>query len=288
MTEQGAAEQRAESRREPAGRREPAADTLPLPVVAPHAGGAPTKRRRRRRVGWIVAGIVVVALAGAAVAGEFVFRAVATAQVAKTVEQSLPSGVTGSVHARLGGTSVLWQWLHGSFDDVTLTTSDLKINGGAASASVHVQGLPTTDSGTVRSATGTLTVSQATVRSLEPLKAADVGEPTLGDGSISTSLQRTVLGIPITVGVTLTPSLAGDTIHLKPVKAQLTSGFVSVPGTALVQALLPDGISVCTAQYLPPGLALTGLEVREGSATLEVRATDLALDALEQGKTGHC
>ena len=263
---------------------EPDADTLPTPVVLTRP--SPPKRRGPRVVIGLV--IAVVLLAIVAVAGEGAFRAYATAQVEQSIAKSLPAGVSGTVHAKLGGFSTLLQWLHGSFDDVTLTAPDLRLNGEPASARLHLTGLPTSGSGVIEHGVGTLRLSQAAIRSLEPLKAADVGQPTIGDGSVSTSVKRTVLGVPLTVDVTLEPSLSGKTIHLKATDAKLQSGIISVPGTALVQALLPNGISVCSAEYLPPGLTLSGLKATTGELRLDFTAERLDLAALEQGQTGSC
>jgi hypothetical protein len=97
-----------------------------------------------------------------------------------------------------------------------------------------------------------------------------------------------VLGIPITVDVTLVPSVRGKYVHLAPTKATLRSGQISVPGTTLIHTLLPDGISVCAAKYLPPTVRLTAIDVHDGSATLGLVADHLDLDGLQKGATGSC
>jgi hypothetical protein len=186
------------------------------------------------------------------------------------------------------GPSAILQYLHGGFDDVDLTTRHLQVLGAPADAHVVAHGLPVSGTGSIRSASGTLTVAQAAIDRLAPIAAADAGRPRLGDGTVSTSLQRTVLGLPISVDVTLKPSVRGTSIHLAPTKAQLRSGAISVPGTALIQALLPKGITVCSAQYLPPGVRLTSLQPRVGSVRLGFTAQHLDLQALERGEHGTC
>jgi hypothetical protein len=258
--------------------------TKPIPVQRPV--------RRRRGHGVLITVVVLlfalVALAVAAVIGDNAFRANAETQIAKSVEQSLPKGVTGSIQAEVRGPSAILQWLHGSFDDVDLTAQHLRVLGAPAQAHVVARGLPTSGDGTVRSASGSLTIAQATIDELAPIAAADAGKPRLGNGTVSTSLERTVLGLPITVDVTLRPTLQGSSIHLAPTKAQLRSGAVSVPGTALIQTLLPNGISVCAAQYLPPGVRLTALDTRIGSVRLGLVAKNLDLQALQRGEHGSC
>jgi hypothetical protein len=258
------------------------ADTRPIPVQA--------QRRRRHplRSALIVLVVLLALVAAALVVGDRMFRTAAERQVERSVETSLPKGVTGTVHARIDGFSALQQWLRGRFDDVTLTSDDLRIDGGAGSARVRVHGLPVSGKGAVRSASGTLTVSQSAITKLAPLAAADATPPKLGSGSVATSIHRTVLGVPISVDVTLKPSVRGRYVQLDPTKAQLRSGSLTVPGTALIHTLLPDGISVCVAKYLPPGVALTGLSVRTGSATVAFRSGRLDLGALQRGETGSC
>ncbi|MGN6743773.1 MAG: LmeA family phospholipid-binding protein [Amnibacterium sp.] len=257
-------------------------DTLPLPVQR-------VKRRRHPVRNTLIVLLVLAVLAVVAlVVGDGIFRGYAEGQIDKDVQQSLPAGVTGTVHSTIGGGSAIEQWLHGSFDDVHLVSNDLRIGGGAAKADLRVHGLPVDGSGTVRSATGSLTISQGALKDLAPLQAADAAAPTLGDGSVATSVQRTVLGVPLTVDVTLVPSVRGKYVHLAPTKATLKSGPISVPGTTLIRTLLPDGISVCAAKYLPPTVRLTSIDVREGSATVGLVADHLDLNALQKGATGSC
>jgi hypothetical protein len=258
-------------------------DTKPLPVVQP-----PRRRRHPLRTAVIVLLVLAVLAVVALVVGDGIFRGYAEQQIDTDVQRSLPEGVTGTVHSRIEGGSAIQQWLHGSFDDVLLTSDDLRIEGGAASARVRVHGLPVDGSGTVRSATGSLTISQASLKNLAPLDAAQATTPTLGPGTVATSVKRTVLGVPITIGVTLVPSVRGKYVHLSPTKATLKSGPISVPGTTLIRTLLPDGISVCAAKYLPPAVRLTAIDVHSGSATLDLVASGLDLDALQRGDTGSC
>ena len=259
------------------------ADTLPLPIQR-----APRKRRHPLRTTLIVLVVVVVLAVVALVVGDGIFRGYAERQIDTSVQQSLPKGVTGTVHSKIEGGSAIQQYLHGSFDDVLLTSNDLRIEGGDASAKVRVHGLPVNGSGTVQHATGSLTISEAALKNLAPLDAAQATAPQLGNGTVATSVQRTVLGVPITVDVTLAPSVKGKYVHLDPTKATLKSGPLSVPGTTLIKTLLPNGISVCAAKYLPPTVQLTDITVHPGTATLDLTADHLDLNGLQQGATGSC
>ena len=70
-------------------------------------------------------------------------------------------------------------------------------------------------------------------------------------------LTRTFLTLPLKVAVVLKPSLSGQTVHLKPTSATLTAGPATIPATAIVQQLLPNGVSLCAASYLPKGIDVT-------------------------------
>lgn len=248
--------------------------------------------RRRRGHGLLITVLVLVVLLGVLTAGAIVgdnaFRANAEAQIERSVEQSLPDGVTGSVAATVGGPSAILQWMRGSFDDVDLKGKDLAVLGSPAQAHLVARGLPVSGGGSIRSVSGMLTIAQGTIDRLGPIAGADAGKPRLGNGTVSTSLERTVLGLPITVDVTLRPTVRWPSIRLAPTKAQLRSGALSVPGTALIQTLLPNGITVCAAKYLPPGVRLTSLDTRVGSVRLGLAAKDLDLGALDRGDQGSC
>lgn len=253
-------------------------DTKPVAVVAAPA-------RRRRRLAPLIGLAVLVLLVVAAIVGEAVFRATAQSQIERSVERSLPAGVTGSVHARVDGFSSLWQWLHGSFDHVHLT-SDLMIRGQKAGASIDAYGLPVSGTGPVDRATGTLHLSQGLVRAVTPASAG-IGPLTLREGSVATTVVKPLLGIPVTVALTLVPAVHGVSVHLTPTAAQLKAGPISLPGTALIQALLPNGVSVCAAQYLPPSLHLTSVASHPGSATVTFAGERLDLGTLGT-TTGRC
>ncbi|GAA4738144.1 hypothetical protein GCM10025783_05840 [Amnibacterium soli] len=269
--------------RPPLGAR--ADPTLPIPVQRT------VRRRRRGRRALLITLIVLVVLAVLAVIafviGDRVFRSTAEAQIEQTVSQSLPDGVTGKVTAKIGGSSALLQYLHGSFDDVTLTSQSLRVAGAPASAVVHVAGLPV-KGGTVDRATASFVIGQAAFKDVPALRNAGATAPTLGNDSVATTLTRKVLGLDVKVGVRLKPSLSGQTVHLRPTSATLTAGPATIPATAIVQQLLPNGVSVCAASYLPRGIDVTSVRVRTGEAVVGLVANGVDLNTLESAPTGSC
>jgi hypothetical protein len=269
--------------RPPVGAR--AEPTLPIPVQRT------VRRRRRGRRALLVVLIVLIVLAILAViaffVGDRIFRANAETQIERSVSQSLPNGVTGNVDATIGGGSALLQYLHGSFDDVTLTSKGLKVANAPASAVVHVAGLPV-NGGEVQRATASFVIGQAAFKNVPALRNAGATAPQLGNDSVATTLTRKILGLDVKVGVHLKPSLSGQTVHLRPTSATLTAGPATIPATAIVQQLLPNGVSVCAASYLPRGVDVTSVRVRTGEAVVGLSAKDVDLDTLDSAPTGSC
>jgi hypothetical protein len=261
------------------------APTTPIPVtpVAP-------RRRRPLRTLIIVLVVLIVLLVAAVIAftiGDRVFRSNAEAQIETRVSQSLPKGVTGSVDADIGGGSALLQWLHGSFDDVDLTSRSLRVAGAPASARVHLTGVPV-DGAEVKTANASFTIGQAAFKDVPALRNAGATAPKLGTGIVSTTLKRTVLGIDLKVAVVLKPSLTKQTVHLRPRSATVTAGPATIPATAIVQQLLPNGVSVCAASYLPRGVSVTSLVVQKGRAVVGLAARNIDLNGLGSARTGTC
>ena len=205
-----------------------------------------------------------------------------------TENEALPKGVRGTVTAKVGGFSAIQQLRDGSFEEVTLDTDDLKVQGQPADAHAVVHGLPADGTGSLGDVIGWIQVDGATVQGLGRVAGAGSAPLRLGSGTVSTSIRRQVLFIPITVDLTLRPSLRGQYVHLDPTKAQLRSGALSVPGTQLIRTLLPNGVNVCTAKYLPPNVGLSGLTIKPGSVRLDVAAQELDLQELQKGSTGSC
>jgi hypothetical protein len=263
----------------------PDPQTLPIPVQT-----VVRRRNRRRRalIGVLVTVVVVVILGAIAfVVGDRIFRTTAEVQIEQSVSQNLPSGVTGTVHATVGGGSALIQYLRGSFDDVTLTSDGLRVAGAPASATVHVAGLPVRG-GTIASASASFTIGQAAFKQIPQLRNVGASAPKLGNGTVSTTLTRTVLTIPLKVVVVLKPSLSGQTVQLRPTSATLVAGPASIPATAIVQQLLPNGVSLCAASYLPRGIEVTSVHVQQGEAVVGLAAHGVDLNTLDAAPTGTC
>ena len=258
--------------------------TLPIPT------SSATRRRRRHpvRTILIVLLVLVVLAAVALVIGERVFRGVAQHRIEQQVDAGLPKGVGGRFTAEIHGFSALQQYAAGRFDDVTLVSHGLTVGGAPAAAHLELHSVPVKGTGTIPDASGTLAVGQAAFKDLPALKSLKASAPLLKQGTVDTSVQRTFLGLTATIRVALTPALQGQYIRLTPTAASIVTGPVSVPALPIVRQLVPNGVSVCTASYLPPSVRLTSVRVTPGRATVTLVGTDLDLAALGSGRTGRC
>lgn len=249
---------------------------------------APVRRRRRWPVVLLIVLLLLVAVGvAAAIVGDRIFRDRAEAQIEQSVNAGLPAGVQGRVEAEITGFSALQQWATGRFDQITLRSRGLTVAGAPASATAQLYGLPV-NGGRVTEATARLSVAQSAFRDIPALRRVNASAPVLGNGTVSTTLRQSILGLPVAVKVVLKPSLQGRVVQLDPAAATLTAGPASVPATAIVRQLLPNGVPVCAASYLPEGVAVTGVAARPGTAEVRLRAQNVDLARLGSGRTGSC
>ncbi len=256
----------------------------------PPRADPPRRRTRRRRWPIVLLVVLLVLLVLTVVAylvAERIVRQQAEAQIARTVEADLPAGVTGGVVARIDDALVIPDLLRQRFDHVTLTGKDLRVGGAPAGATVQLYGLPT-DGGTIERATADLSVGQAAFHDLPALTQVHASDPVLGNGTVGTTVTQTILGLPVTVKVVLTPQLEDQVVRLRTKSATISAGPANVPATAIVQQLLPNGISVCAASYLPQGVRLQSLTTRTGAVTAGLATSHLDLDHLDTAEHGTC
>lgn len=263
------------------------------PAVAPverEPAPAPPPRRRRRRWPIVLVAVLLVLAAlvvVAALVADRVVRDRAEREIERQVAANLPDGVTGRVAADVDGAWVLPQLAAGEFDHVTLVSHGLRVQGAPAAATVQLYGVPV-EGGTIGQATADLRVGQAAFRDIPALTRVHASDPVFGDGTVSTTVTQQFLGVPLRIRVVLQPRTADQTVLLDPVDATLTAGPASVPATAIVQQLLPDGVTVCAASYLPKDVTMTYLRPRRGSVTVGLSAFQVDLDRLGSGERGSC
>lgn len=266
---------------------EPLVPSAPAPAPAP----APARSPRRRRRGlwamvWISVSLVVLVVLFFIADG--VARAYAEGRVKAEIEQNLPDFVSGDVTVKIGGTSVIAQYLTGSFDQVELDAPKLTVQGIPLSASVVASGVPIDLTKPVSDLAGTITISQSSINSLLRLPGA-TGDVTLGEGTLQYDGTTTVLGLPIGYKVTVEPTADGQSILLRPTKAEVTAGGGNLDLSRLLGTVVGSKpLSVCVAQYLPAGVTVDDVTVNPAEATIHLTAHDLVLSQSTLATKGSC
>lgn len=251
--------------------------------------GAPAARRRQ---GWLVGvGILVVVIALLAVAAVIVdntLRDSAEKAAARQIEQRLPDGVTGKVTVRIGGGSVILQYLSGTFDHVEVHAPSLRVDGVAVPAHATARGVPTDLSKPVDEVTAHVVLDAKALDAFVKIPAAESGI-TLGSGTLSFDGSRSLLGFTVSYRATVEPKAAGDSVTLTPKSATVTAGPAGFDFTPVVNAIIGEGpIPICVAKYLPAGVQVTHIDVTPEHATLTLHAAHVELSSAALSTTGTC
>jgi hypothetical protein len=241
--------------------------TLPLPDGMVPADG-PSEPPRRRAWPWIVAFAIVAVLAVAAwFAAEAIARQIVTGVVQDQVRTQLSLPADQQIDVEVAG-AVLPQLIGGTIDDLTVSSDDVPLGdtGVTGDVTVNAQGIPVRGEPELSGATATVALDekqlQKLLSSIDGFPADTVG---LAAPNVTMSLDLTLFGAKIPIGVALTPSAADGDIVLTPASftlgtSQVTADALQAQFGGLADAVLRDW-SVCIADQLPAGATLTGVEV---------------------------
>ena len=264
---------------------EPAAEQTPEPAREPRR-----KRGRGRVGGLIIFGVLLVMLVGAFFLVDAGARGFAEGEAEKQIRESLPASVTGDVTVEIGGTSVIAQFIAGSFDQIELTAPDLVADGVPASVHVVATDVPTNTAKYIGNVEATLDFDQEALNGLIQSAGTAAGtELTLGDGEVTYGGVLSLAGFEVGYTATATPSAAGDTLVFTPTSAEVTTDLGSADVTGVVDLVLgQQPIAVCVAQYLPQGVTMTGVDVTPERARITLESSMLTLTAQSLTTLGSC
>ncbi|WEO78312.1 DUF2993 domain-containing protein [Cryobacterium sp. SO2] len=224
-------------------------------------------------------------------------RSYAQNRIASEIDAKLPAGVTGDVDVAIGGTSVIVQYLTGSFDRVELTAPALSVNDVPASVSIVATGVPTDTSKPIAHVDGAIELDQAALNTLlqtalaeaDAAPAARDAEVELGTDEITYAGELSVFGLGIGYQATATPSVTADSFVITPTDARVTSGAGSLDVSGLIDLVLGDEpISLCMAGYLPQGVTLSGVETTPARARITLESSTLTLTEQSLTTLGTC
>lgn len=248
---------------------------------------ARTARRfsRRSKVIAIVAAVVLL-LAVIVVVLDVGLRAYAEGQVRQKIDESLPANVAGDVAVSIGGGSFLLQYVAGSFDEVTLTSDDLSVDGVPVAATVVANGVPTDSAKPVAHVSATLDLSQQAVNSFVSIPGSD--EVVLGDGTVGYSGSFDIFGLELGYDVTASAAPSGPDVLLTPNGANLRAGSANVDVSGALKAVVAKPVPICVAKYIPQGVQLTAITPTAGHVQVTAEAANLLLTPDALRTTGAC
>lgn len=256
-------------------------------LSAAEAGVTTTRTRRPLIiVVSVIAGIAV--LVGLFFIADAVVRGIAERRVAEEIVKQLPAGVTATPTVTIGGTSVIAQYLGGTFDDIAIDAPDAVIDGIAADISLQLNGFPVDTSKPVTEASGTATLSQQALNDLIE-RTAPNSAVELGNGELSYAASATFLGFTVGYRVTGEVEAAGDSVLVAPTAAEVTAGGGGFDLSKLLSAIVgSEPVSVCTARYLPVGVSIADIDVVPTAVTVQLEASNLVLDEASLQTLGSC
>lgn len=250
--------------------------------------------RPRRRTGRWIAVLLVLAvlLAALVVAAEFIARSVVTGTVRALVVEKVGLPADQPVDVELAGL-VLPQLVSGRLDDVQVASDDVALGPLTGDVRVEMQGVPIDGASAATGGTATVRLDEAQLRELLgrldgfPADGLTVAAP---DVSVSTDIS--VLGIPIPVGISLTPGAADGQLTLTPSAFRLAGNEVDADTLRSQLGGLADAVletrSVCIADQLPRALTLTSMSAQGSDVVASFAIDGAILNDPAQQENGSC
>lgn len=255
--------------------------------MTPDASAPRVRRRLHPGLRWCIA--ILIVIAGAVLVDTGV-RFFLQWRVATSVEEALPPGVAANVDARVHGFSAIWQLASGSFEHLELETDDLTVLGVTLGARVDGYGVSFGDGPVPTIAAeqllGQLHVPQAAINQLVPVPGAE-GGVTLGDGTVAYGTTMSLLGLSVDVDIEANVLVQGDRLIIQATKLQLVGGPVNVDAADLLGGATV-AVPICSSEYLPAGIHLSGVDVSPTGVTVSITANQIALDEATLGSRGTC
>jgi hypothetical protein len=252
------------------------------------------KGRRRRGWAWIVVLVVFIGLVvGAWFLVDSVSRSLVASAVQSGVNQKLNMPADHEVDVQIEG-AMIPQLIKGSFDDVTVSSDGVPVNGTTADVTVHAQDIAYRgDVGQMSSGTAVVTLDENQLRGmLGQIDGIPVSSIGLKAPNVTATTSITLFGQSLKLGLAMTPTAKNGALVLTPATITLGGSEVSASDLKSRFGSLADSIlaprTVCLADKLPKGLTLTAVKVAGDTLVADLKiAPDLAVDSALQQK-GTC
>ncbi|MGX5681327.1 LmeA family phospholipid-binding protein [Schumannella luteola] len=253
-------------------------------------------RKRRRWVGWVIAGgVLVVLLVVGFFVGDVLARQFAEQYVRERILQVLDLDPETPVDVDLGPGSLLLQAARGSVDVVTVSIDELTVGEVTAGAVLTATGVPLDDSKPVESLDIVAKVSEQNVQKLSGyLSGIDLESIELGRGVITVGTNLNLLFLTLPVTVDLVPSAAGSGVVFEPETITLDDQAISVddlrnnPIVGSIASSLLNSQEFCVASSLPKALQVTDVVVSGTNLVVTLTGGGVALSSPDLTTNGTC
>ena len=249
------------------------------------------RTKRRGLVPLIIVGVLAILLVVAYFLVDSGVRAFAQDRAETEISNRMPASVTGDVTVAIGGTSVIAQFIAGSFDQIELTAPNLTVDGVPASVHVIARDVSTNTAKAIGSINATLDLDQDALNQLVQASGTAPADAvmTLGDGTVAYTGTVALFKFNVGYTATATASATGETLNFTPTEVTVTSGVGDIDATPLVNLILQQApIGVCVAGYLPEGVELSGVDISPERARVTLESSSLRLTAQSLTTLGSC
>jgi len=259
------------------------------------AGQQPRPKRRRRLLGWLIAGgVLVVLLVVGFVVAENVVRAQNAARLHDEIVTAFGLDADHPTRIDFGPGSLLLQAVSGKVDEVDIAVDDVPFGDITADVAFSARGVALDAANAADSVSATATLDETDVGSLRDyLSGIRLDSITLGDGTIDVSTTVDALFLSVPVSASITPSAAGGDLVFTPTSVTVNGAVVSIddlrsgPLGGIASRFLGSQ-SFCVAQYLPAAISLDDVTVADDAVVLSFEGEKVRLGGSDLSAKGSC
>jgi len=251
--------------------------------------GAP---RRGRRIA-LVAVILIVLLAVAAVVGDVLARRAVADTAASSIREALSLPADHPVEVDVAGWAVLPQLIGGSLDRLDIRSDDVAFGDLNGDVDATLEGVPASGSGPIDAGRATVALDPDSVSTLVAARSqVPIDGVTLDPPLVRVNTSVDVLGLTLAAGVGIELGAADGAIELTP--SEVTAGGTTISAADVEDRFgsVAEGLlaarSVCIADAVPQGLALTDVVVTADSLDASFDLAPTFLSDPAQQETGVC
>jgi len=223
-------------------------------------------RPRRRLWPWLIAAIIVVVLAVVAwFAAEAIARGIVTQVVRDKIITTLRLPADQQIDVDLEG-AVIPQLIGGALSGIRIAADDVELDSFAGDVVVEAHDVPVNGEGPISGGRATVTLDEAQLQRLMsavedfPVESLGIEAP-----DITASVELSLFGAAVPVGLSLTPSAAEGQLVLTPAAIQVAGSDITADELRRQFGILSNAVlrdwPVCIAERLPAGLVLTDVAV---------------------------